>query len=479
MFGKLNPAGTALVYSTYYGGNYTDRANACVVDADGNLYVTGYTVSDAFPFTPGAFQTSNRSPIAGNGFVTKIAPLGDKAVISTYLGGGIDDELFDIAIDRNRNIYVAGQSFSPNYPLAGAFQATNRGAFDAVVSKLNAAGSGLLFSTFLGAAQSEFAYTVDVDANDNVFITGKTSSTAFPTTANALKRELEGPTDLFIAKFDANATTRLACTLFGGNRDEDPYRTVLDANGSLYITGSTTSGGIRAVDAVQGTIGGAKDAFLLKVSPSLDAVQMFTYFGGPADEIGFGLALDRTGRIILSGVSVSSSLPTTTNAAQKAFGGVADGFLAILDSSAAANPFPVSTTRLTFAGVAGTAIARQQFTLRATAGVPERTIEATTASGGAWLSATPRTGTGNATVDVAVHAMSLAAGKYESTLAVNNTRLGSRTVIAVILTVGAAGGTVPENGVVSGATFTGGAVAPGLLVTIFRSGVGPATLTTA
>ena len=268
MFGKLNPAGTALVYSTYYGGNYTDRANACVVDADGNLYVTGYTVSDAFPFTPGAFQTSNRSPIAGNGFVTKIAPLGDKAVFSTYLGGGIDDELFDIAIDRNRNIYVAGQSFSPNYPLAGAFQATNRGAFDAVVSKLNAAGSGLLFSTLLGAAQSEFAYSVDVDANDNVFITGKTSSTAFPTTANALKRELEGPTDLFIAKFDANATTRLACTLFGGNRDEDPYRTVLDANGSLYITGSTTSGGIRAVDAVQGTIGGAKDAFLLKVSPS-------------------------------------------------------------------------------------------------------------------------------------------------------------------------------------------------------------------
>jgi len=172
-------------------------------------------------------------------------------------------------------------------------------------------------------------------------------------------------------------------------------------------------------------------------------------------------------------------LPTTTNAAQKAFGGVADGFLAILDSSAAANPFPVSTTRLTFAGVAGTAIARQQFTLRATAGVPERTIEATTASGGAWLSATPRTGTGNATVDVAVNATSLAAGNYEGTLAVNNTRLGSRTVIAVILTVGAAGGTVPENGVVSGATFTGGAVAPGLLVTIFRSGVGPATLTTA
>ncbi len=479
MFGKLNPTGTALVYSTYYGSNYTDRANACVVDGDGNLYVAGYTFSEAFPFTPGAFQTSNRSPIAGNGFVAKIAPLGDKAVFSTYLGGGINDELYDIALDRNRNIYVVGESLSTNYPTVGAYQPTNRGGFDAVLSKLNAAGTALLLSTYIGAAQSDTAYTVEVDSNDNVFVTGKTSSTTFPTTANALKRELEGPSDIFLLKFDASWSTLLASTLFGGNRDEDPYRSALDASGSLYLTGATSSSGIRTVDAVQPLIGGARDAFVLKMSPALDAVQMFTYLGGPADDLGLAMALDRSGRVIVAGTSASSSLTTTSNAAQKAFGGVSDGFLAIIDSSTAANPFTVSTTRLTFTGVAGTAIARQQFAIRATAGVPEWTIDATTAAGGAWLSATPRTGTGSATIDVAVNTTSLAAGNYEGSLAVNNTRLGSRTVIAVILTVGSAGGTVPENGVVSGATFTGGAVAPGLLVTIFGSGIGPAVLTTA
>jgi hypothetical protein len=114
VFGKLNPAGTGLVYSTFYGGNYDDEALACAIDADNNLYVTGYAVSDNFPFTPGSFQTSNRSPIFGNGFVTKVAPAGDRAVFSTYLGGGVDELLFDLALDRNRNIYVTGTSVSPH-----------------------------------------------------------------------------------------------------------------------------------------------------------------------------------------------------------------------------------------------------------------------------------------------------------------------------------------------------------------------------
>lgn len=479
MFGKLNPTGTSLVYSTYYGGNFTDRANACTIDTEGNLYVTGYTISDAFPFTPGAFQTSNRSPIAGNGFVTKIAPLGDRAVFSTFIGGGIDDSLSDIAIDRNRNIYVVGQSFSTNYPTVGAFQATNRGSYDAVLTKLNAAGTALTFSTFLGAAQDDTAFCVEVDGSDNVYIAGRTFSSAFPTSSGALKKDLEGPSEMFLAKFDSSGSTLMASTLFGGNRDEEPYRVALDRSGSFYVTGWTSSPGIRPVDAVQTTLGGARDAFVLKMNSGLDAVQMFTFLGGPADELGLSMALDSAGRILVTGTTGSTSLETTTNAAQRVSGGLTDAFLAIIDSSTAANPFTVSTTRLTFTGTAGAAIPRQQFTIRATAGVPEWTIDATTVTGGAWLTATPRTGSGNATIDVAVNTTSLAAGNYEGSLAVNNTRLGTRTIVAVALTVGSAGGTVPDNGVVSAATFTGGPVAPGLLVTIFGSGIGPATLTTA
>ena len=233
------------------------------------------------------------------------------------------------------------------------------------------------------------------------------------------------------------------------------------------------------MDAVQQNLNGGRDAFLLKLNNAIDQVQMYTFLGGSTDDIGMSMTLDTAGRIIMVGRTLSSDLVTSQNAVQKVAGGNTDGFLAVIDSSTAANPFTISTTRLTFSGAAGAAIARQQFTIRATTGAPEWTIDTTTRTGGNWLSTTPRAGTGNATIDVAADTATLAAGSYEGTINVRNTRLGTNTVIAVALTVTTAGGTLPENAVVSAATFTGGAVAPGLLVTIFGSGIGPASLTTA
>ncbi|MBI2689980.1 MAG: hypothetical protein HYX27_27055 [Acidobacteria bacterium] len=477
IFGKLNPSGAALVYSSFYGGNYDDEALACAIDADGNLYLTGFTISDNFPFTPGAFQTSNRSPIAGNGFVTKIAPAGDKAVFSTFIGGGVNDRFYDIALDKNRNIYLAGDSLSPTFPVLGAYQPTNRGNYDAVLTKLRADGAALAFSTFIGGAQLDTAFGVEVDANDNVFVTGTTMSPTFPTTTGALQKDLSGPSDMFIMKFDATGSILQASTLFGGNREEEPFRMAIDRAGSVYIAGTTASAGIRTVDAVQQTSGGARDAFLLKLSNALDTVQMFTYLGGTNDDFGLTMALDPSGRLIIAGRAVSTDLLTTSNARQKTSSGGTDSFLAVIDTSSAANPFTVSSARLTFSGAAGSTIARQQFNIRAATGQPEWTIDAT--STGNWLSASPKNGAGNATIDVSVNVATLAAGNYEGSLSVNNTRLGTKTVIAVILTVNAGGGTVPDNGVVSAATFTGGAVAPGLLVTIFGSNIGPPALTSA
>jgi uncharacterized protein (TIGR03437 family) len=368
---------------------------------------------------------------------------------------------------------------SPNYPTVGAYQPTNRGNGDAVLTKLRADGAAILFSTFIGASQAEIGFGVEVDSSDNVFVIGVTSSSTFPTTANALQKDLQGPTDMFVMKFDSSGATLQASTLFGGNREDEPFRTILDRQGSLYIVGATASSGIRAVDAVQQNLDGGRDAFLLKLNNALDQVQMFTFLGGFTEDIGHSLALDASGRIIVVGRTVSPNLATTSNAIQRTIGGATDAFLAIIDTSAAANPFTLSTTRLTFTGAAGSTIARQQFTIRANAGLPEWTIEATTRSGGNWLTATPRTGSGNATIDVTAATGTLAAGTYDGTLTVTNTRLGTRTLITVILTVTSTGGTLPENAVVSAATFSGGAVSPGLLVTIFGSGIGPSALTTA
>lgn len=480
IFGKLNPTGTSLVYSSFYGGNYDEEAFACTIDADNNLYLTGYTVSDNFPVTTGAFQTVNRSPIAGNGFVAKIAAAGDKAVFSTYIGGGIDDAFYDLALDKDRNVYVVGASYSTSYPTVGAYQPTNRGDYDAVLTKLKADGTGLLFSTYMGGARTDVGVAIELDANGNIFIVGSTQSPAFPTTANAIQKDLRGPYDTFIAKFDPSGSAPRTSTLFGDNREEDPSRIAIDRTGSVFICGATSSSGIRPVDAVQQANGGGRDAFLLKLNNELDTVQMFTYLGGAADDYGNALALDAAGRILVAGRAGSTDLPTTSTAFQKASGGSADGFLGIIDSSSAASPFTLSTTRLTFTGTAGSTIARQQFSIRAASGTPEWTIDAaTTPAGGTWLAASPRSGSGSATIDVSVNTANLAPGSYEGTIGVTNTRLGTRTIIAVLLTLTGGGGSVPDNGVVSAATFSGGPVAPGLLVTIFGSGIGPSALTTA
>ncbi|MBM3787459.1 MAG: hypothetical protein FJW30_24135, partial [Acidobacteria bacterium] len=483
VFGKLNPAGAALVYSSLYGGQFSDNALACVIDSENNLYLTGRTFSDNFPFTPGAFQTTNRSPFANTGFVTKINPTGTAAVFSTFLGGGGDERFYDIALDRNNNIVVVGSSeaiLNPPYPTLGAFQPARRSAIDGVVTKLNAAGSGLLWSTYLGGPQSDVAFTVSVDVEENVYVAGITGGTGFPVSANALRREVTGPVDTFVVKLSASGTEMVYGTLFGGNQSEEPFQSAVDRSGAFYVTGSTSSTGLTAVDAVQPNFGGgSRDAYVAKFSPSGDAIQMMTYLGGSGEDTALNMALDNSGRVYVAGTSTSTNLATTSNGNQKAIGGGTDSFIAVIDSSTAANPFTLSTTRLTFTGAPGAAIAAQQFQIRAAAGLPTWTIDAATLSGGQWLSATPRTGTGSATIDVRVTTTGMTPGNYEGTLTVNNTRLGTRTVVAVLLTVGEAGGAVPDNGVVSAATFSGGAVSPGLLVTVFGSRIGPPTLTTA
>ncbi|MGA1287073.1 MAG: hypothetical protein ACO3ZK_06190, partial [Rubrivivax sp.] len=131
---------------------------------------------------------------------------------------------------------------------------------------------------------------------------------------------------------------------------EEPFRVAVDRSGSLYVVGTTGSSGITPVDAVQPESGGGNDAFVLKVNPAMDAVQMFTYLGGSSDDLGLTMALDGSGRVLLAGLAISTNLATTPNAAQRSSGGGADGFLAIIDNSPAATPFTVSTTRLTFSG---------------------------------------------------------------------------------------------------------------------------------
>src|SRR5208337_3331284 len=188
---KLNPSGSALVYSTYIGGNGWDGGSDIAVDSSGDAYVTGFTDSSNFPTTAGALQSS----LAGveNAFVTKLNPTGSALVYSTYLGGSFFDSSYAIAVDSSGNAYVAGSTESGNFPTtAGAFQTSLVGYANAFVTKLNPAGSGLVYSTYLGGSYADEGLVIAVDSSGNAYVTGDTGSSDFPTTAGAFQTTFGG-----------------------------------------------------------------------------------------------------------------------------------------------------------------------------------------------------------------------------------------------------------------------------------------------
>jgi hypothetical protein len=196
----LSADGSVLLYSTYVGGSDSDGGNSIAVDASGNAYVTGYTLSTDFPVTAGAFQTTLGG--RGDAFVTKLNAAGSGLVYSTYLGGSRSDSGSSIAIDASGNAYVTGNTYSSNFPTTpGAFQTRFGGEGDAVLSKLNAAGSALIYSTYLGGTSFDVGEGIAVDAAGNAYVTGDTSSLDFPITAGAFQTTLLGTEDAFVSKF--------------------------------------------------------------------------------------------------------------------------------------------------------------------------------------------------------------------------------------------------------------------------------------
>jgi hypothetical protein len=324
---KLNATGTALVYSTYIGGSDNEVGYGIAVDGSGYAYVTGYTGSTNYDVTPGAFQTTN-----GGGwdvFVTKLNATGTALVYSTYIGGSDNEVGYGIAVDGSGNAYVTGYTGSTNYDVTpGAFQTTNEGGQDVFMTKLNATGTALVYSTYIGGSGLDEGYGIAVDGSGNAYVTGYTRSTEYDVTPGAFQTTCEGGDDVFVTKLNATGTALVYSTYIGGSRDDYGYAIAVDGSGNAYVTGYTRSTNYDVTPgAFQTTKEGGRDVFVTKLNATGTALVYSTYIGGSGDERGNAIAVDGSGNAYVTGWTISTDYDVTPGALQTTNEGGADVFV--------------------------------------------------------------------------------------------------------------------------------------------------------
>ncbi|MCG7337035.1 SBBP repeat-containing protein [Sporosarcina sp. ACRSM] len=324
---KLNAAGTALIYSTYLGGEDFDQGSGIAVDNAGNAYITGYTTSTNFPTTSAAFQTSNNGP--GNAFVTKLNPTGSALVYSTYLGGTNLDQGLSIALDSTGSAYITGVTRSMDFPITPtAFQSTFTGFANVFVTKFNPTGSSLIYSTFLGGSDNNSGAAIAVDNGGNAYVTGFTNSTDFPTTWGAYRTTYNGDSDAFVTKLNPLGTTLAYSTYLGGTDADQGLGIAVDDTGNAYVTGATQSDDFPTTTcAFDRTFNGVVDAFVTKIDPTGTRLINSTYLGGTGFDQGYGIALDSAGDAYVTGLTISTDFPTSPDAFDTTFNGVQDAFV--------------------------------------------------------------------------------------------------------------------------------------------------------
>ena len=258
---KLNPPGTALLYSTYLGGGRVDIANGIAVDAGGSAYVTGATASNDFPTTAGTFQPKPSN--SGDAFITKLSPGGNTLAFSTFLGGSILPGFKviptlgtagrGIAVDREGSAYVTGYTFSENFPLKKPVQGLfNMGSpfggdcqrfniiptiEDAFVTKLDPSGAKLVYSTYLGGTNTDEAYGIALDSTGSAYITGATCSPDFPASSGIA----DANSAAFLVKVSPSGKKFVYARRFGGRGFDSGNAVAVDLDGNAYVAGKTDS----------------------------------------------------------------------------------------------------------------------------------------------------------------------------------------------------------------------------------------------
>ena len=375
---KLNSTGTTLIYSTYLGGSGKQSIPALALDSSGSAYVTGTTQSPDFPVTAGAFQTKCTPCGLGgsNAFITKLDPTGKTLSYSTFLGGSAGDVGTSIVVDSSNNAYLTGETVDRDFPLLNPIQQTfagggiscasgnGAGGFgpcgDAFVTKINASGSALVYSTYLGGSGEDGGFVITVDSTGAAYVAGGTDSTNFPTTAGAFQTAFGGGAngcanngfscgDAFVAKISSAGALTFSTYLGGKNDDVVFHALKVDSSKNVHMAGNTNSSNFPVTaNATQPTYGGGTspcptnatcgDAFQAILNSSGSSLLYSTYLGGSGDDAAAGIALDSSGYDYLVGVTTSSSFPIVgkpfQNTCKSCASGIPDAFVTKMGPSA-------------------------------------------------------------------------------------------------------------------------------------------------
>lgn len=328
---KLSPDLRRLLWCTYVGGSGDDfPRGGLALDERGYVYVVGTTASPDFPTTPGALQRSRKGP--RDSAIVKLKPDGSGLVYGTLLGGtGEDDAIMGVRLDQAGNAYVAGHTQSADFPVTpGAAQPRFGGQSDCYLAKLSADAGRLLYATYLGGGQNEFAeHRPALTAEGSFLLTGVTASPDFPTTANAFQWNLKGQNDGFLTQLSPDGTRFLLSTFLGGSGGEFFLMPTLDGNGNIYLVGQTSSRDFPVTpQALQSTYGGGpSDGVLAVFSPEGATLRYATYLGGSGEDLIRSLALGPNGEVYLVGSTSSLDFPVTPNALQSRLAGNGDAFV--------------------------------------------------------------------------------------------------------------------------------------------------------
>ncbi len=501
---KLNAQGNALVYCTYLGGGDEDRAAGVAVDAAGNAYVSGTTRSSDFPRKN---PLQSRPGGSTDVFLAKFNAAGS-LLFSTTLGGGGSDSVAALALDAAGNSYLTGTTYSSDFPVRNALQAAYGGDGDAFITKVNAAGTALVYSTYLGGGKrmgvppaTDRANAIAVDTSGNAYITGEAFSSDFPT-ANAMigDRNQYSMAEAFVLKLNAAGSAATYSTFLAHASWSAGSKIAVDASGSVYVSGASASSASWSCGMLGdcGVSTSGRSVWLRKLNPQ--GAEVFTrpadyqrglVVDGAGNLHGIGaagsvfklnsagdlladlristaecwaIAVDASGNAVIAGVTASAGFPVK-DGLQPEYAGGGDAFVARISWTGGSTDCSLSCSARAPLGLA---IVGEEGEYSSSAVVSSCRVGASVE----WDfgDQTPRRSTA-----VATHAYT-APGSYTWTLTANASgaqpcrRTGQIEVISRPSVTG---------GVVNAASYAGGGVAPGELLTIFGGALGPAALTKA